>query len=61
MPDKMVLQHDILGTIHQLKPGGRETYCGKNGVIYKKRRLSKALAHPKAHLCGMKKKCGAHE
>jgi hypothetical protein len=59
MPEKMVLQHDKLGTIHQLKPGGKKTYCGNgnHGGNYKKRRLSKAMAHPNAHPCRTPKKC----
>jgi hypothetical protein len=54
MPDKFVLQHDRSGTIHQLKPGGKTTYCGNgnNGEAgYTRKRLSKANAHPQAHHC----------
>ena len=62
MPDKFVLQHDRLGTIHQLKPGGKTTYCGNgnSGGNYTRKRLSKANTHPKAHPCGTSKKCGAN-
>jgi hypothetical protein len=60
--DKFVLQHERWGTIHQLEKGNR-TYCGNgnNGGNFKRKRLSKALAHPLARFCKTPKKCGAHE
>lgn len=53
MPDKFVLQHNVSGTIHQLKPGGKATYCGKgvNSGPYTRRRWSKAMERKGATHC----------
>lgn len=53
--DPLVLQHDISGTIHELRKDGR-TLCGRTkSENYKKRRLSVAQKRLNAHWCGSEK------
>lgn len=64
MPDKFVLQHDTWGTIHQFLTS-RQTYCGKgksthlNYANYTRKKLSKAMAHPRARHCQLE--CKYHQ